>query len=299
MSLPVYCSSFTWYLLRGLERVGLLRLLSFALPIRQLGRELKLPIRNGVGLDYIGNPEIWADRLFPPLLQVFPGTFADVGVNLGQTLTRMRLIDPQRPYIGFEPNPACVAYSKELIALNHFADCPIVPAGLSDHDGTVELHFSHDSLTDSGATMIPGFKGDLPIHQRLLVVRRFASVELELDIAPIGVLKIDVEGAELEVLNSMEHRLAIDRPAVVLEILPVGQATHVDRLRRQVAIEALLQKHRYRLIRIRNRPGAISLELMDGPIGVHDDQELANFIVLPEERFPVVYPLLQAELAQQ
>ncbi len=59
------------------------------------------------------------------------GTFVDVGVNVGQALMKAKSVDRNWDYVGFEPNPACVLYIRELCRANGFDDATIVPAGLA------------------------------------------------------------------------------------------------------------------------------------------------------------------------
>lgn len=294
MAVRTYCSRGMWYVLRALTKLGVLRYLTFSVGATIMGRKVRVPVMQGHGPGALFVVEPWGHALYTPLLQGFPGTFIDVGVNLGQTLTRVRLTHPDLPYVGFEPNPICVQYTRELARLNGFRDVLIVPAGLADRDGVVDLMMNNDDLTDSSASIVQDFRPGMKVHHRVAVtVLRFASAERDLRIGTLGVVKIDVEGSEREVLFSMEQRIGTHRPAIVLEILPVGRATNTDRLRRQEDIEGFFSRLDYCLIRIHNKGTRTRLERMTSPIGVHDDQELANFVVLPAERCQEMLPLLE------
>src|SRR5919205_552723 len=59
-----------------------------------------------------------------------PG-LVDVGVNIGQTLLKLRSIARDAPYVGFEPNPFCIQFVNELIALNGFDRCVLLPVALA------------------------------------------------------------------------------------------------------------------------------------------------------------------------
>ncbi|MBK8499733.1 MAG: FkbM family methyltransferase [Flavobacteriales bacterium] len=300
MAVRTYCSRGVWYALRALTKLGVLRYLTFSVRAMIMGRKVRVPVMQGHGPGALSVGEPWGHALYTPLLDSFPGTFIDVGVNLGQTLTRVRITHPDLPYLGFEPNPICVQYSRELVRLNGFRDSPIVPAGLADRDGVVDLVMNNDDLTDSGASIVQDFRPGLKVLHRVTVtVLRFTSVERDLHIGKLGVVKIDVEGAEREVLLSMEQRISSDRPAIVLEILPVGRPEHTDRLRRQQDIEAFFARLDYRMVRIHNKGASTRLERMAAPIGIHNDQQLANFVVLPAERCEEMLPLLDRAIAQQ
>ena len=300
MPVSTYCSPATWLMLRILKKLGVLPHLAFNVNARVQGKRIRVPIQRGHGMNGLVIGEPWGHLIFAPLLKAFPSTFVDVGVNLGQTLVRIRSLSADTPYIGFEPNPICVQYARELVRINGFREAPIVPAGLSDSDAVLDLRMNNDDLTDQGASVVADFRPGAAVHHRFPVnVVRFETAERAMGIGPLGVVKIDVEGGEREVLRGLEERIGSDRPAIVLEILPVGRAEHVDRLERQQDIEAFFKRMDYRMNRIRNKGTDIRLEALTAPIGIHDDQDLSNFIVLPAERNDALFPELGRALAQQ
>lgn len=265
----------------------------------QYSRTLRIPLRRGIGLEWLVDGEAWADPVYAALLPAVQGVFVDVGVNLGQSLVRVRLIDPERDYIGFEPNPMCITYTERLLRMNDLGTARIIPVALADTDGEAELLFTRDDPADPSATIIAGYKGKAAIRSsRRVPMRSFKSVETEHPIGRIGIVKIDVEGAEYEVLRSLRNRLVRDRPVVLLEILPTGVPALPMRMQRQQAIETLFAELGYRLHRVRNKAGDQRLEAMHAPIGTHSDQDLANFIVLPAERESLLLPMLQEAMRQ-
>jgi FkbM family methyltransferase len=295
-----YTDPLTWTALRLLRRTGLLKRVSFTVKARMEGIVVRIPLRKGLGFQALAVSEPWGHSIFSALMKAFPGTVVDVGVNLGQTLIRVRGIDPDRMYIGFEPNPTCVFYSRMLASMNKFNDCPIVPVGLSTEDGIVDLVMNNDDLTDPAASIVQNFRPGKPIVHRIPVaVMRFTTAARDMRIGQLGLVKIDVEGSEREVLLAMEERLGHDRPAVVMEILPAGQESNTDRLTRQQDVQALFSRLNYRMLRIHNKGDRSKLEHITGPIGIHKDQDLANFVVLPAERAEELFPTLEKALLQQ
>lgn len=296
----VFCSQLAWNLIRLLQRARLIRQVSLNMRAHVNGHALRIPIVRGTGISSLVDGEPWATGLYGFLLQQFPGTFIDVGVNVGQTLIRTRTLKPNLDYVGFEPNTFCVAYLKRLMLLNPLLHAPIIDAGLGDHDGEATLHMNLDSLSDDSASIVEDFRPGQAVHHRLEVrIIRFETAEREAAIGKAGIVKIDVEGSEREVLRSMADRISKDRPAVVLEILPVGRASNTERLTRQQDIEALFASIGYHMLRIHNMGSATKLERMTGPIGVHDDQRLANFVVVPQEREAELLPGLERAILQQ
>lgn len=295
-----FCSPLSWKAIRLLEKTGAIRRLSFVMRPFINGQRISIPIRRGVGVSGLVDGEPWSHGLYSTLLEHFPGTFVDVGMNVGQTLVRIRTNSPTVPYVGFEPNPNCVSYLQDLVKRNGFQGVTVLPAGLSDTDGGATLTMNNDSLSDDGASIVADFRPGHPVHHQVAVkVMRFATAEQHVPMGKLGIVKIDVEGGEREVLRSMAARITADRPAVVLEILPVGRPEHVDRLRRQQDIESLFAEMNYHMVRIRNLGADTCLERMEAPIGIHNDQRLANFVVLPADRVEALFPVLDRAIRQQ
>ena len=144
--------------------------------------------------------EPWMVELLVRLLPVRAGTFCDCGVNIGQTLISVKAVDPTRRYIGFEPNPGCVAYVEKLIAINRLSDILIVPVGLAEASGLRKLQLYHGTTVDSKASLVDNFRPGQSIEAiKLVPVMQFDDMNELLSLADLGLVKIDVEGGEAEV----------------------------------------------------------------------------------------------------
>lgn len=202
---------------------GVLRGFCFHLPLRSCGRPVRVPVLRGVGLELCRaithREDAWKTDLFRRLVPLKEGLFVDIGANLGQTLIALRSVDQEMEYLGFEPIPECVDYMNTLIRVNRFAACTVLACGLSDTAGVCELHRCRDSATDSGATV----RSDLRPGRRLDTIKVPVAVfdDLRDGVAnrPVALVKVDVEGAELEVLTGMRRTLLEDRPPVLCEVL--------------------------------------------------------------------------------
>jgi hypothetical protein len=98
----------------------------------------------------------------------------------------------------------------------------------------------------------------------------------------VSVVKIDVEGAELDVLRGMRGTLARTRPAVICEILPVyeaGSERGQFRLGRQLAIEKMMRELGYDILRI--HPDG-RLEQIQA-IGIHSDLAETNYLFISDD----------------
>lgn len=269
---------------RLLRRSGLFDRINRSPVHRIAGRPVTVPIIGGVMAELT---EEWMVALLRRVLGVAgSGIFVDVGVNLGQTLAKVRALDPARPYVGFEPNPVCVHYVEELIAANRWQDCRVVPAGLGQTTGVATLHLYHGRGGDSSASVIADFRPDEAVtFRKSIVILGDQGVIADLLAERVAVIKIDVEGAESDVLAALEPVIARDAPLVSMEILPCYDSERTDRIARQAAIEALLARHDYQKLRVHHagRGGSFDLEPIDA-IGIHGNLDHCEYVMVPRPR---------------
>ncbi len=171
-----------------------------------------------------------------------PGDLAiDCGANIGWVTGRMLARGAR--VIAFEPNPHAFEVLKGAHAENPAADCR--NAGVHDHDGHADLYLHHRAFEDevhwsAGSSMLE-FKGNIdPARSVRVEVVDLARLILELD-EEVALLKIDVEGLEVPILNRLLDSGAIDRVRLTLveahdqripELKPETDALR-DRLRRE------------------------------------------------------------------
>ena len=152
-----------------------------------------------------------------------PGmTFVDIGANVGfHTLHSARAVGLSGAVIAFEPAPKVFQLLQRSVHLNGLgAICRCMNLALSSSEGLPALHVSavcgHNSLYHPG---------DEEEESELQVkTARLDSVLIEAQ--RIDVVKMDVEGAELDVLEGMKHIL--DKWDIVL-IAEYG-VSHLKRL---------------------------------------------------------------------
>jgi FkbM family methyltransferase len=247
--------------------------------------EVRIPVLGGLGMMAVPlwEQEPWLNRTIATLLAASSGAFVDVGVNLGQTLIKVKTLQPDRRYVGFEPNPTCVAFVRRLVALNRFQATTIAPFGLSDAARTVALFARNDDPADSSATVIPDLYTTQATWARTPVAVLPGDEALAmLDVGRIGVLKIDVEGAELEVIRGLEGTLQAHRPSVLCELLPsyaTGQKRWAFRQPRVEAVVGTMRALGYRLFRLLPSGEALPLERIEP----HSDNSLTNYAFVPPD----------------
>lgn len=134
----------------------------------------------------------------------------DVGAHAGDVLAIMRHLSPDGSHFAFEPIPRLEA---ELRL--RFPDVVVRRVAVSDVSGEADFHWFPG---------VPGFSGlarrtDVDAREPVEVIRvRTEPLDaLVPDSIRVHVLKIDVEGAELQVLRGAARILSHDRPWVLFE----------------------------------------------------------------------------------
>lgn len=270
-----------YYIHRALYKFGFFKMINLVLSRSINHKNYKIPIISGIGYHHLLDHEKWLDNLLIDILPHVKGAFFDVGMNIGQTLLKVKSIDPEREYFGFEPNGVCCYYCRKLSEMNNFRNCSFFPVGLYNETKILSLYMDKDYAT--GATIlylfrkkmdnfsikinVPVFKGDFFINH---VEHR------------VGLIKVDVEGAELEVIEGLDAIINRDKPWILLEILPVYSLNDTNglyRKNRQDQLLAILSKHKYDMFLV-DELGAKLIRKTE--IQVHADMRLTNYLFIPE-----------------
>jgi FkbM family methyltransferase len=244
-------------------------------------QKFRAPVIDGV---FCHVTEHWMIDLQRGLLKVRQGSFIDVGMNIGQTLLVVKAIDRQRAYFGFEPNSQCLAYCEQLVHLNELPRITMLPVGLWSANRLVRLQLDDENGTDPSASLVEGFRGESASSTKFVPVFTFAEVSKTLVMDEIGIIKIDVEGAEWDVLQGMEAILVRSRPLIVIEILPCYHSGNTSRVERQKSIEAMMKRLDYCIMRIAKTAGARlqGLERID-TIGIHERLDFSDYVLCPRQ----------------
>jgi len=126
--------------------------------------------------------------------------FYDVGANVGlYTCFLSQVVDET---VAFEPHPKNLQRLKENIELNDLSNVYVRSEALSDADGTAELAVKGASVAGEGTHSLA-----TGAENRSVEIETARGDSLD-DVPPPDVVKIDVEGAELNVLRGLERSLA-------------------------------------------------------------------------------------------
>jgi FkbM family methyltransferase len=172
-----------------------------------------------------------------------PGAvFYDVGANVGfLTVLGARLVGPQGTVYAFEPVALNVAYVDRNCQANGFAQVKIIEKAVSNRRGKGELNLA--KYSGGAALASVEVPPDAAGSQTVDIVTIDDAIARD-GLKPPDVVKIDVEGAELEVLQGMGMTAKRHRPVVIVEV----DAADIGLLRRkQAACEQWLRDHGYQV----------------------------------------------------
>ena len=142
-------------------------------------------------------------------------TILDVGADIGYyTLLFAKRVGADGRVIAFEPIPAARATLQQNILLNAYNNVSILDYALYDSEGIVVLEGPLDVSRINPSKQETGEDG-LKIR-----TRSFDRCVGELSLDRIDMAKIDVEGAELNVLMGMVNTLEKHHPALLVEVHP-------------------------------------------------------------------------------
>jgi FkbM family methyltransferase len=144
-------------------------------------------------------------QLFQELVK--PGDVVyDVGAHFGYyTLLASKLVGEKGKVLAFEPSPNNLSRLYRHIEINARKNVEVLELAVSDHEGTA--HF--ETRTGSG---VGHLAEDGPLEVKLTTLDRLTNQPLP------NVMKIDVEGAEVGVLQGAKGMFARCRPIIFLSL---------------------------------------------------------------------------------
>lgn len=158
---------------------------------------------------YILYKDIFVHRIYHFEAQRPDPLILDCGSNIGMSILYFKHVYPKARIIGFEPDPAILPYLEENVARNGLDDVKLVQAALAAKEGTLAFY----SDGKYGSCLAEHRPADIPEgwtkHEVSCVRLRDYLSE------PVDFLKMNIEGAEGEVLQDSEDRLHQVREMVI------------------------------------------------------------------------------------
>jgi FkbM family methyltransferase len=146
--------------------------------------------------------------------------FLDIGANVGYySLHASRLVGETGQVHAFEPIAANVQRLLETAQRNGIRNVRVNQAAVGEAAGTLELHLGGEELGNSGwASVVPSQRRPNMLTVPMLAIDPYV---VENNIRFIRLVKLDVEGAEPEVIAGMSSLLAGENaPDLLCEINP-------------------------------------------------------------------------------
>lgn len=147
----------------------------------------------------------------------------DIGANIGSTALLFHLAFPDATILALEP--AKINYDCLLLNTEHVPQITTLPIGAYDKRCRVRLAMpSLEQRSDVDSKYTNG--GLLSIYGKDSRSSEFVEMDQLDDIVstPVDLLKIDVEGAEIGVLDGAKRILSEDRPLILVELRPQNMA---------------------------------------------------------------------------
>ena len=142
--------------------------------------------------------------------------FYDVGANIGFfSLLASPVVGPSGAVYAFEPVPSNAAAIRQTKRLNQLTNIQVFEEAVAQLPGRADLMLTHHIGGASLASSSPPRYVTKVID---VAVTTIDSVISERRLRPPTMVKIDVEGAELDVLHGMSETLTVYRPTILYEI---------------------------------------------------------------------------------
>uniref|UniRef100_B8HV71 Methyltransferase FkbM family n=1 Tax=Cyanothece sp. (strain PCC 7425 / ATCC 29141) TaxID=395961 RepID=B8HV71_CYAP4 len=179
------------------------------------GKGLKFSANLADSMFGIGTYEMPLQNTLAQYLQ--PGSvFYDIGANVGFfSIIAAQLVGDTGQVYAFEPVPENVATIRRNVELNQFANVRIFDQAISSSSGEAELllaqHIGGASLATAATP--PDLRGRMKV--------KTASIDdllQSLSLKPPSLVKIDVEGAEIDVLHGMLQTIQTYQPVIIYEV---------------------------------------------------------------------------------
>lgn len=144
------------------------------------------------------------------------GTTAfDVGSNVGLfAIVMAAAVGEGGSVVAVEPDPTNVRRLRENLALNSVNNVRIVEAAATNRDGSLLLHLAQDSAYNSVGTVLHARPSTEVVGVDGV---RLDGIWQDAGQPVVSIMKIDVEGAEIPVLEGARQILAAHHPALLLE----------------------------------------------------------------------------------
>ena len=177
------------------------------------GARMRLDLRESLQRDFLfglyDRHEL--DYLSGELLR--GGDFVDVGAHAGM-YTLVAAFETEGRVLALEPNPLARGQLVENVALNGFTNVVVVPKAAGAAPGRAQLHVPRTPDPSFSSLEAGRFAEGAPIDVEVTTV----DAEVEAHGLVPALVKVDVDGREVDVVAGMARTIAEHRPALFVEV---------------------------------------------------------------------------------
>jgi FkbM family methyltransferase len=182
-----------------------------------LGRRIEVRYREGIGLSMLLEGQFEGGEIETLASYAHSDSTAiDVGANIGiYTIVLAAAVGTAGRVLAFEPAPVNVDRLRRNLQLNGIANVDLLPLAVGARSERVALYMSDDPALHSTSEVAAQRRAG-----RSLIVAASSLDMVWNDVGrpAVSVVKIDVEGVELGVLQGARELLAACRPILLIEI---------------------------------------------------------------------------------
>jgi len=121
----------------------------------------------------------------------------DCGCNIGLSILNFKMMYPHAKIIGFEPNDDCWDMLEKNIHENNLSDVTVYKKALSNKEGHIRFFYDSKNSANLGSSTV--FKEGRPMEKVVEADLLSHYIDRNVDL-----VKIDVEGAEGEIIEDLE-----------------------------------------------------------------------------------------------
>lgn len=150
--------------------------------------------------------EVFKDNLYYADLETLAPRIIDCGAHIGVSVLYFKTTFPQAKIIAFEPEPTLFKYLQKNVDANFLTDVELIPKAVWKEDGVIDVYVDSQQENHwlSTTSIQPGAWNLRQETEPVMVAATRLSHYLD---EPVDLLKLDIEGAETEVIKEIQPKL--------------------------------------------------------------------------------------------
>lgn len=191
--------------------------------------------------------------------------FFDIGSYNGIYSIILKALFPDLKVFIFEPHPGNYSRIKRNLELNKLSDCKMFDYALSSSSGVSDFYIPDDGSITTVSSFNKNFSQNLSRTSFKRIKINTATVDdvVRKYVVIPNVIKIDVEGHELETLRGAEKTMSLHKPLILCEVF-TKKFNDAESFRKELPnvfeLNALIRKYNYRIYSIQENLDLIEYE---------------------------------------